>query len=98
MADRAFTVGIMSLSDALFSVPMTEIMARVEVADDVRAALLDRQGEFGIMLDIAELLETAECGKTLTALLKKLGLSAKQVRNIELAAFDWVQGLAHEVH
>jgi c-di-GMP phosphodiesterase len=98
MADRAFTVGIMSLADALFSVPMTEIMSRVEVADDVRAALLHRQGEFGIMLDVAELLETAECDKVLTARLKKLGLSAKQVRNIELAAFDWVQGLAHEVH
>jgi c-di-GMP phosphodiesterase len=98
MADRAFTVGIMSLSDALFSVPMPEILSRVEVADDVRAALLDRKGEFGLMLAVVELLEGAESGKPLTVLLKKLGLTAKQMRDIELAAFDWVQGLAHEVH
>jgi EAL and modified HD-GYP domain-containing signal transduction protein len=98
IADRAFTVGIMSLSDALFAVPMPEILGRVEVADDVRSALLDRQGEFGLMLAVVEQLESADCGKPLTVLLKKLGLTAKQMRDIELEAFDWVQGLAHEVH
>jgi EAL and modified HD-GYP domain-containing signal transduction protein len=98
IADRAFTVGIMSLSDALFAVPMPEILGRVEVADDVRSALLDRHGEFGLMLAVVEQLESADCGKPLTVLLKKLGLTAKQMRDIELEAFDWVQGLAHEVH
>jgi EAL and modified HD-GYP domain-containing signal transduction protein len=98
IADRAFTVGIMSLADALFAVPMPDILARVEVADDVRAALLDRQGEFGLMLSVVEQLESADCGKPLTVLLKKLGLTATAMRDIELAAFEWVRGLAHEVH
>lgn len=98
LVDRAFTVGIMSLADALFSVPMQEILERVEVAEDVRAALLRREGEFGVMLAVVELLERADCGKPLTVLLKKLGLNVKEMRDIELAAFDWVRGLAHEVH
>ena len=38
-AERAFTVGIMSLADALFSMPMADILENVELADDVRAAL-----------------------------------------------------------
>jgi EAL and modified HD-GYP domain-containing signal transduction protein len=97
-ADLAFTVGMMSLADALFGVPMAEILDRVEVADEVRAALLAREGEFGVMLRVAELLESAECGKVLNAALKKLGLTVKEMREIELAAFQWVQGLAYEVH
>ncbi|GAB3466333.1 EAL domain-containing protein [Massilia terrae] len=97
-ADRAFTVGIMSLADALFAVPMEDILNRVEVADEVREALLRREGQFGTMLKVVEMLEAAECGKAFAALIKKLGLTAKEVRDIELAAFDWVQGLAYEVH
>lgn len=97
-ADRAFTVGIMSLADALFSIPMSDILDNVEVADDVRGALLDREGDFGTMLRIAEMLEAAECGRKLNAALRKIGLTAPEVRDIELAAFDWVRELTHEVH
>jgi EAL and modified HD-GYP domain-containing signal transduction protein len=50
------------------------------------------------MLKVVELLETAECGRPLGAALRKLGLTVKQVREIELAAFEWVRALAHEVH
>lgn len=96
-ADRAFTVGIMSLADALFSIPMAEILGNVEVALDVRAALLQREGEFGAMLQVAELLEGAGSGRKLGAVLKKLGLKVAQIREIELAAFDWVRELTHEV-
>jgi EAL and modified HD-GYP domain-containing signal transduction protein len=97
-SELAFTVGIMSLADALFSVPMEEILQNVEVADEVRAALLRREGDFGVMLKVAELLESAECGKSLTQALRQLKLTVKQIREIELAAFEWVQELAYEVH
>jgi EAL and modified HD-GYP domain-containing signal transduction protein len=97
-ADTAFTVGMMSLMDALFSMPMTEILDRVDVADEVRVALLDHKGDYGMMLKVVELLERAECGRSLTAALRKLGLTVKQVREIELAAFEWVRELAYEVH
>jgi c-di-GMP phosphodiesterase len=95
-AERAFTVGIMSLADALFSMPMADILENVELADDVRAALLHREGTFGAMLDVVERLEKADTGKCFTAALKRLGLTSKQVREIELEAFDWVRELACE--
>jgi EAL and modified HD-GYP domain-containing signal transduction protein len=97
-ADRAFTVGIMSLADALFSVPMEQILQNVELADDVRDALLGRWGDFGVMLRVVELLESAESGRALSHTLKQLGLTVKQIREIELKAFEWVQELAYEVH
>jgi len=95
-AERAFTVGIMSLADALFSMPMADILDNVELADDVHAALLQREGPFGAMLDVVERLEKADTGKDFTAALRKVGLSARQVREIELEAFDWVRELAYE--
>ncbi|MEW7851365.1 EAL domain-containing protein [Massilia aurea] len=97
-ADRAFTVGIMSLAEALFSVRMADILAHVDIAHDVRDALIDRDGDFGTMLRIAELLEAAEGGRKLNAELKKIGLTVAEVREIELAAFDWVRELTHDVH
>lgn len=97
-ADRAFTVGIMSLADALFSIPMQDILDNVEVAEDVRTALLHREGDFGTMLRVAELLEAAEGGCKLYNVLRRLGLSVAQIRGIELEAFDWVRELTHEVH
>ena len=95
-AERAFTVGIMSLADALFSMPMADILENVELADDVRAALLRREGSFGAMLDVVEHLEAAGSGRQFTAALRRLGLTSKQVREIELEAFDWVRELAYE--
>ncbi|MEN3278512.1 MAG: hypothetical protein V7631_4302 [Massilia sp.] len=95
-AERAFTVGIMSLADALFSMPMADILDNVELADDVRAALLERGGDLGTMLDVVERLEAADTGSQFTAALRKLKLTSKQVREIELAAFDWVRELVSE--
>lgn len=95
-AERAFTAGIMSLADALFSMPIADILDNVELADDVRAALLERAGMLGAMLDVVERLEKADTGRQFTAALRKLDLTSKQVREIELAAFDWVRELVHD--
>jgi EAL and modified HD-GYP domain-containing signal transduction protein len=64
----------------------------------VNDALLEHKGDFGTMLTVVELLEGAEDGKLLKNALRRLGLTVKQVREIELAAFDWVRELAYEVH
>jgi EAL and modified HD-GYP domain-containing signal transduction protein len=47
---------------------------------------------------VAEALEHAGPGRNLAAALDRLGLSVKQVRDIELAAFGWVRELGAEVH
>ena len=97
-ANTAFTVGIMSLMDALFDVPMRVILDKVEISWDVRTALLERGGDYGAMLTVAEGLERTEPGRDMAAALARLGLSVKQVREIELATFGWVRELGAEVH
>lgn len=92
-AEAGFTVGIMSLMDALFSMSMSDILGSVAVAPDVRAALLERDGMLGEMLRIVELLENPKRGPQLSKSLKAIGLSVKEMREIELEAFSWVNEL-----
>ena len=91
--ESGFTVGIMSLMDALFSMSMEDILGSLRVAPDVRAALLEREGTLGDMLGVVELLENPKRGAQLGKLVKGLGLTVQQVREIELEAFSWVNEL-----
>jgi c-di-GMP phosphodiesterase len=92
-AEAGFTVGIMSLMDALFSMSMHDILETVAVAPEVRAALLEREGMLGEMLRIVEMLENPKRGPQLSKSLKAIGLTVKEVREIELEAFSWVNQL-----
>ena len=60
VAEIAFTVGIMSLMDALFGTPMTDIVEQIPVIDEVAHALLRRTGFFGDLLHLAECIERME--------------------------------------
>lgn len=90
MAEVAFTVGILSLSDTLFGLPMEKILERLSVADKVREALLSRSGIYGDMLKLVEYIERIEETCPLAAeLLKRLQLSAEELYTLQLAAFEW---------
>ena len=93
LAESAFSVGIMSLMDALLSMSMHDILATVAVPPEVNDALLERSGQLGDMLKVVELLENPRRGAQLGKVLKTLGLSVQEVRKIELEAFSWVNEL-----
>ncbi|HYD78988.1 MAG TPA: EAL domain-containing protein [Paucimonas sp.] len=90
IADTAFTVGIMSLMDTLFSVPMANILEQIPVVDEVAEALLARTGFYGDLLKLAEALEhIEEDGALLMPLLDKLQLDNEELYRMELAAYEW---------
>ncbi len=90
IADVAFTVGIMSLMDTLFGMPMDEIVQQIPVIDDVADALLHRRGFFGELLHLAECIERMEEADDLVALaLRELAISADDMVELEMAAFEW---------
>jgi EAL and modified HD-GYP domain-containing signal transduction protein len=90
VADIAFTVGIMSLMDALFGMPMSEIVTQIPVIDEVGAALTHRSGFFGELLRLAESIEQMEESEDLvTPSLKKLAISSDELVEFEVAAFAW---------
>lgn len=49
-----FLMGLFSLLDAVFRMPMSEVLERVNIADDVREALLDRAGPYADPLLVVE--------------------------------------------
>ncbi|MFP5390847.1 MAG: EAL and HDOD domain-containing protein [Gammaproteobacteria bacterium] len=91
-ADVAFTVGIMSLMDVLFGMPMGDIIDQIPVADEVGGALLRREGFFGDLLRLAEGLEQLESegGEDLVMpVLGQLAISADELAEAEVDAFSW---------
>jgi EAL and modified HD-GYP domain-containing signal transduction protein len=90
VADIAFTVGIMSLMDALFSMPMADIVEQIPVIDEVSGALLRRSGFFGELLRLAESIERMEEGEDLvTPALHELAMSGDDLAELEMSAFEW---------
>lgn len=49
--DQLFTVGLLSIADALLEVPLETIVDELPLADEVSAALLRRDGPAGVILD-----------------------------------------------
>ena len=89
-ADVAFTVGIMSLMDTLFGMPMHEILGQIPVIDTVAAALLDRTGFYGELLKLAESLERIEeLDHQIVPTLRALAMTSGELVELELAAFEW---------
>jgi EAL and modified HD-GYP domain-containing signal transduction protein len=76
--------------DTLFGLPMDKILQQIQVTDDVRRALLYREGVLGDMLKLVESLENVkEAAPLVMPLLKKLHLSSEQFYALQLAAFEW---------
>lgn len=90
VADVAFTVGMMSLMDTLFCIPMMDIVEQIPVIDEVRAALLQRSGFFGELLKLAESIERMDDeGDDLLAGLKSLSMDGDDLAELEVSAFEW---------
>lgn len=90
VADIAFTVGIMSLMDTLFGIPMAEILTQIPVGEEVQDALMYRSGFFGELLKLAECLEQVEeMEDQIDPTLRDLEMSTDELVELEMAAFEW---------
>lgn len=89
VADMAFTVGIMSLMDSLFCVPMADLVEQIPVSDEVAQALLRRSGFFGELLRLAESFERMEEGDDPLPALGELAASGDDLVELEMSAFEW---------
>ncbi|MES2115897.1 MAG: HDOD domain-containing protein [Pseudomonadota bacterium] len=89
-ADIAFTVGIMSLMDTLFGIPMADILTQIPVNDEVAEALMFRGGFFGDLLKLAECIERIEeLEDHIVPTLRDLAMSTDELVELEMAAFEW---------
>lgn len=94
MADIAFTVGILSLLDALFGQHMERILRQIVLGEEVTEALLYRTGFYGDLLKLAEYLEKpGEASRLLMPLLARLELPVEELYPLQLEAFEWSNSL-----
>ncbi len=94
--DLAFMTGIMSLMPALIGMPLPDILKGIEIAREVRAALLDGEGDLAVMLALCEALEAGD-GTDAAAMCARLpGLDADVVNRCQTQALAWAASIGHE--
>lgn len=90
VADVAFTVGMMSLMDTLFCMPMRDIVEQIPVIDEVRDALLQRTGFFGELLKLGESIERMDDHpEAMLTGLNALAFDGDDLAELEVSAFEW---------
>jgi EAL and modified HD-GYP domain-containing signal transduction protein len=98
IADTAFTVGIMSLMDTLFGMPMPEILKQISVVEEVSDALLHRKGYYGDLLQLVEYTEWVEKADTLLLhAIASQRLTCSELYMLQLAAFEWSDHVTHSL-
>ncbi|MES2164722.1 MAG: HDOD domain-containing protein [Pseudomonadota bacterium] len=91
-AENVFVAGMFSLLDRLLGIAMEEVLANIQLSDDVVAALLTRSGKYGPYLALAEACElNSDLVASLAASLK---LSPEEVNKAHLSALAWAQNVA----
>jgi EAL and modified HD-GYP domain-containing signal transduction protein len=89
-AGPLFLVGLLSRLDAVLRVPMEEIIARVDLAPDVRAALL---GEGGPYANTLALVDAYEDGRwdDVVRLAREMNVSADVLPELYVDALGWAR-------
>lgn len=86
--EKAFMVGILSILDRIYDVPMDEILRSLNLSEDIRDALLSHTGDYGALLNVAKQLETMEFDTVLSGL-GDIGLTLDHVVQAQLNAYAW---------
>ncbi|MEO5700310.1 MAG: EAL domain-containing protein, partial [Casimicrobiaceae bacterium] len=87
--ELAFITGVLSLMDVLLEMPIADVLKELNLPESVEAALLDRQGDMGALLSLAEHLERDDA-QAVGACLQRVGsLDRKELAGLQLSAFQW---------
>lgn len=89
-AEPLFVVGLFSLLDALLRIPLREILDRVDLADEVRRALVARSGPYAPTLAMVEAYERADW-PVVEAECATLGVDAATMGALYVEAVRWTR-------
>ncbi len=89
-AETCFTVGLFSVLDALAGRPMEEILEELPLSDDVKSALLSREGSLGATLQAVLDYETQ---LSVPSVATDAGTGASPMMEIYLDAVAWSDGM-----
>ena len=88
-ADEYFTVGMLSMLDAFFDLPLEELLGNIPLSEEMNAALLQRDGSLGFILKTCIAYEKGDWGGIDWRQLAQHNLSIKDVKEAYLEALGW---------
>ncbi|MFK5985078.1 MAG: EAL domain-containing protein [Pseudomonadota bacterium] len=88
LADEAFTVGLLSLMDALYGMPIDEVLGSMKIGEQISQAILHKQGKLGHILKILLSLDEEQFLQAHT-LLGEIGLDANALNHALLESIKW---------
>ena len=91
-SDSYFLAGLFSILDALLDMPMNEIVEGVNLTSDIAAALMERKGPIGEILQAVEGIEGGNWD-----LILKAGVGIEKISAIYINAVEWTERLRSEV-
>lgn len=86
--EEAFMAGIMSLMDVLLETSMEQLLQELNMSDAITAALLNREGELGGLLALAETLELVNFGEV-QSLVEATNIPLARLLEAQLDAYKW---------
>lgn len=85
IGDSGFITGIISLSHAMLNVSTEEITEKLNLSEEIRGAILNREGLLGDLLSLVEMLERNEIENAIP-LIEKYNLTPEEVFKFETNA------------
>jgi EAL and modified HD-GYP domain-containing signal transduction protein len=86
--EAAFMTGILSLIDVLFDTSIDVIVQELGLSDEISAALLNREGELGALLSLAETLEQNNFTEV-QDLVEKADIPLSHLLAAQIDAYNW---------
>lgn len=96
MLGEAYFVGVLSLIDRLFGMPLKDILVHVKISQDVEDALLKEEGLFGEILTIVEKIERFDT-EAIALFEKKHALEAGKINEAILESYESLQAFENPV-
>ncbi|MEQ1591173.1 MAG: EAL domain-containing protein [Thiobacillaceae bacterium] len=92
--EEAFMAGILSLIDSLIDKSLADIVSELSLSERLAAALLRREGDLGVLLQLVESVEHHDLSHTLSLLAQTDNLSLSDLTKAEIKAMSWANQIA----
>jgi c-di-GMP phosphodiesterase len=90
--DNLFMVGMLSMLDVVFGLPLAKALAKLPLPDHLTRAILEHEGPVGMLLSLAEALEQRQY-EHIESLAVSLKLSLQDVNSAQFEAVRWAESL-----
>jgi len=86
--EESFMVGTLSMLKDIYEIDMAEIVANLNLSDEIQDALVNRGGDLGTLLCVTEMMERLELDEAAECL-ERLGVSPESVLACQKRAYAW---------